>query len=160
MYMQKAHTHTHTQTTSTTAEQEAMGINRKYLKMVAEAFFFSFFMKLNDIYMNKPACTKLLFTLSPHALLLHSSFLRYCRNMLTKCTVTFPKAKKSLNINTFFFKLSGFIWVSSLLLWNVLRCLYSQAKLWWIIDWWQLHQSAVLYTYLAFLNTEFTENRR
>lgn len=30
----------HTQTTSTTAEQEVVGISRKYHKMVAKAFFF------------------------------------------------------------------------------------------------------------------------
>lgn len=46
-----AHTYmqtTHGETTGTTAEQEVVGISRKYHKMVAKAIFFSFFVELNN----------------------------------------------------------------------------------------------------------------
>lgn len=95
------HASTHTQTTSPTAEQEVMGISRKYHKMVDEAFFSpSFFMGLNNNMSTNQRCLcKVVFHfLAPHSTLV--PFPWSCRNMLTKCVLTFPKAKKSLNINT------------------------------------------------------------
>lgn len=157
------------QNSRATAEQEVVGNNRKFHKMVAQAFL-SFFMELNNnMRTNKRWLYKLFSTLPPPCF--HPSFRRSCPNMLTVGIVTFPKAIKPLNINMmcifslfYFFisplwKLSAFICFCFSLLWNIVRCPYNQAKLWWIIDRWLLHQSTMFYTYLAFLNTEFRENR-
>lgn len=97
MYMQ-----THTQTTSTTAEQEVVGISRKYHKMVAKAFFFSFFKKLNNKMRTNQRCLyKVVFHSPPSLSSLPSSFLPLVLSKhadQVRCGIS--KSKNPLNINT------------------------------------------------------------
>lgn len=97
MYMQ-----THTQTTSTTAEQEVVGISRKYHKMVAKAFFFPFFMELNNKMRTNQRCLYEVVFHSPSSLSsLPSSFLPLVLSKhadQVRCGIS--KSKNPLNINT------------------------------------------------------------
>lgn len=57
------------------------------------------------------------------------------------------KYKHAVSVRFFFFHdLSAFIWFSSAPLRVAPRRPCGRAKLWWIIDRWQLHQSAALFT--------------
>lgn len=92
---------THTrETAGTSAEQEVVGISRKYHKMVAKAIFFnppsshSFFMELDNKMRTNQRCSyRVVVFFFPPSFPNFSpaSFLWFRLNTLTKCVVAFPK---------------------------------------------------------------------